>query len=519
MYKDMQELHSAVMAKANHHDINPAKIAVSEYGVTAIGNPDWWWKPQNIDDCEDVYVDNIDLLAGLDNTLSRFVCTLADSVQFPRSTAFLHGLGVVSAAMTERFFYEFNGGQKNTVALYTVGAQPPSTGKSAIDAYLGAPIHAAYTEKSQLHMEDRARINVRINKKRAALKKAGEREAEEIAVELMKLEHELDEHPVYTWCVNDPTPEGCEKILAKQGGFFNVVSDETSAVSVILGMVYGDGARNNGVFLKAWDNGYLSVARAGREGFSGNIRGSMAVLAQDASVEAILQAGQSGEGISERFMILRERNLLGTRDHTIYNPVDKDLQEQYKRLVDAIVMTGYDVYLKLSDEAQRLVRQIKQDQEPLMRDGGKYSSPMLRGVVGKNEKQIIKIACVLHVVQEWASTGNRKTEIPTERVFEASYIFGQLLRTYVAAADSKGFTGKQTELNRIVEALTKMAGKNKLKIDTRALRDAIKNSRQFQGIDRLTEKLRTEYMPDLEKTAHLVYDDASDTIYINPHIK
>lgn len=518
MYDNPEDFMAAVLAKAQHHELNPAKIAVCDHGMTAVNSPEWWWKPVALDETEDVYVDNIDLMAGLDNSLSRFALTLAQSIQFPKSTAFLHGLGVVAAAMTERFYYEFNGGQKNTVALYTVGAQPPSTGKSAIDSYLTAPIHKAYKEKTAANEIERARIGIRIAKKKAAIKKTKDHEAEEIAAELVELEHELEQYPLYTWCVNDPTPEGCEKILAGQGGFFNVVSDETSAVNVILGMVYGEGARNNGVFLKAWDNGYLSVARAGRDGYSGHIRGTMAVLAQDASVEAILEAGQGGEGISERFMILREPNLLGTRDHTIYKPVCHAARDEYAETVNNIVMTGYDVHLQLTDEAQKMVRQIKQDQEPMMKDGGKYSTPMLRGVVGKNEKQILKLAAVLHVIHEWAPHGGRGTQIGTNRVFEASMIFNQLLRTYVAAADSKGYTGKRTELNRIIESLTKMAGKNRLKTDIRALRDTIKNSRQFKGMDRITEKLRSEYLPELEKTAHLVFDGV-DTIYINPKLK
>lgn len=518
MYTNQENMHEAVLAKAAHLEINPAKIMQDEYKMPT-GVKELWWQPIHPDDAEDVYVDNINLMGGIDNTLSRFVSSLASSVQFPKSTAFLHGIGVVASAMTENFFYEFNGRQDNTTALYTVGAQPPSTGKSAIDSYLTSPIHEEYNRKTLENEKERAKITLQIGRLKAKIKKASEHEAEAMSVELLDLEHRLEDFPLYTWCVNDPTPEGCEKVLAGQGGFYNVVSDESSAVTVVLGMVYGDGARNNGVFLKAWDNGYLSVARSGRDGFTGNIRGSVAVLAQDLSIEAILNAGQSGEGISERFLILREPNLLGERVHTSYSPVCKEAMKEYNELAFNIVKTRYKVNLKLSEDAEKLVRAIKQDQEPMMADNGKYSTPMLRGVVGKNEKQIIKIACVLHVIKEWSAGGGRQMVIDTDCIFQASTIFNQLLKTYVAAADSKGFTGKRTEINKLIESIKKLAAKGKMKTDIRSLRDSIKNTKQFKPIENLTGKLRKEYLPELEKIAYIVFDSESGDIFLNPWLR
>tara|TARA_B110000881_G_scaffold218885_1_gene239362 strand:+ start:754 stop:2313 length:1560 start_codon:yes stop_codon:yes gene_type:complete len=518
MYDNAENMHQYIFDKADFLEINPAKLFLTEYKLP-IGSKSAWWKPETQSDAEDVFVANINLMAGIDNTLSRFVTSLAESVQFPKSTAFLHGLGIVSAAMTENFFYSFNGRHDNTCSLYTVGAQPPSTGKSAIDAYLTSPIHAAYEKKKGTNKEERAKLELKIKRIEGKIKKAGDKEAEQMAVDLIALGDELNKYPIYEWCINDPTPEGCEKVLAGQNGFYNVVSDESAAITVILGMVYGDGARNNGVFLKAWDNGYLSVARAGREGYSGNIRGSVAVLAQDLSIESILTAGQGGEGISERFLILREPNLLGERNHTKYEPVSPIYTKDYEETINRIVETRWDVKLALSADAEQMVRAIKQDQEPLMADGGKYSTPMLRGVVGKNEKQIIKIACVLHVIKEWSADGTQSKEVGTDSVFSASMIFNQLLKTYVAAADSKGFTGEKTEINTIIECLKRSAGKNKLKTNIRNLRDLIKNTKQFKSMDNLTGRIRDDYIPQLENMAYIVHDETNDEIHINPYLK
>lgn len=511
-------LESSIRRKADDSGINPAIIAFLDYGLP-IGTKSWWWPPEDIDDSIDVFAKNIDILGGHSNVLSNFVESLATSIQFPRSTAYLHGLAVVSAAMVESFFYRFNGSYENTVAIYTVGAQPPSTGKSAIDQYLTHAVHAAYTEKRKAGDIMRVKIKRKIAGIEKDLKKAGDNQAEVLVEQLSKEHDELRKYPDYLWCVNDPTPEGCERVIAQNNGFFNVVSDESAAVKVILGLVYGDTVSNNGVFLKAWDNGYLAVARSTREGFNGRVRGAMAVLAQDASVEAILEAGQAGEGVSERFLIIREKNLLGKRVHTNYTPIDTEAMREYEVMIRNIVTTPGSVTFFLTPEAERLVRDVKQEQEPSMADGGKYSSPMLRGVVGKNEKQIIKLAAILHCIENWKSGGKRSHEIQLKSIMQAVTIFNQLLETYVAAADSKGYTGETTELKKLVAALRKYAGKGTLKISLQKLRDNIKNSPPFNTQGNLTKKLKADYLPNLQKLAYIVMDDVKNEIYINPWLK
>lgn len=514
---DEMGLQEYIFRKAHDEDINPAIVAHS-LGVP-VGNRALWWNPLDDDDTEDVYVDNIDLLAGAQDALSLFVDSLSRSIQFPRSTAFLHGLGVMSAAMVEKFFYESHGGQVDTVALYTVGAQPPSTGKSSVDRYLTGPIFESYAEKRKESEIQRSALAAKLALLKGELKKAkGDFEIASLVREIREVEEDIESHPAYVWSVNDPTPEGCEKVLAGNGGFFNVISDESSAIKVILGCVYGDKSSNNGIFLRAWDYGYLSVARSGRDGYVGRVRGAMAVLAQDASVNTILEVGREGEGVSERFLIIRERNLLGSRDHTNYVPIDKRAQEEYEAMARRVAEETETIVLKMSPEAENLIRAVKQEQEPMMADGGRYNSPMLRGVVGKNDRQISRIACVLHVIDNWSRNGKKSTEVGTAHVLRAVQIFNQLLQTYVAAADSKGFTGIRTELDSLIESLKRYAGKKKNIIDLRTLRDNIKNKPAFSGIEGLTVKMREEYLPKLQSTAHIVWDSNNSKIYINPRL-
>src|SRR5690625_7806308 len=121
---DEMGLQEYIFRKAHDEDINPAIVAHS-LGVP-VGNRALWWSPLDGDDTEDVYVDNIDLLAGAQDVLSLFVDSLSRSIKFPRSTAFLNELGVMSAAIEEKYCYKSHGGHVHIVALYTVGARPAS---------------------------------------------------------------------------------------------------------------------------------------------------------------------------------------------------------------------------------------------------------------------------------------------------------------------------------------------------------------------------------------------------------
>src|SRR5690554_1933396 len=96
-------------------------------------------------------------------------------------------------------------------------------------------------------------------------------------------------------------PEGLERDAGSQLGMINIISAEADAINIITGAVYGDKKTNYGMILKAWDGERHSSSRASRDSYSGYVRMCIAVLAQDESIDAILDAGKDGRGISERF--------------------------------------------------------------------------------------------------------------------------------------------------------------------------------------------------------------------------
>jgi len=508
-----------IFKKAEDQELNPAIIA-HQYQLP-ISSTAFWWKPQEFNEVRDVYA-NVDILSGSNNVVSRYIDNLAAVIKFPRSTAYLHSLGVVSSIMVEHFFYKFGYGHENTVALYTVGAQPPSTGKSGINNYLTKAARDKYAEKAKENAIERAKIERKIAKLEAEIKnkKTSDSAIDKLTRDLFELQDELKKYPNYKFSSNNPTPEGCEKLATRNNGWCNVLSAESAAVKVVLGVVYGTGAgtANNNIFLSMWDNEYLSIDRSSREGFDGEVRGAVCILAQPAAIQTILEAGQGGEGISERFLMIKEKSLLGSRDHNVVVPFDAGLHNEYEKLIGNIASTNWKIVFSVANGAETYIRDIRNEYEPLMGPGGKYSSPLMQGVIGKADKQILKIASVLHCIDNWCDGGKQGKEISLATVRHASMMFNQLLSAYDAAADSSGYTGEITELQKIVEVLTKYAGKGKFKIDVRKLRDAIKNLPQFSG-DGLTAKIKSTYIPKLERHAYLVFDEVNGDIFINPWLR
>ncbi|WP_236513503.1 DUF3987 domain-containing protein, partial [Escherichia coli] len=114
---------------------------------------------------------------------------------------------------------------------------------------------------------------------------------------------------------------------------------------------YGnDGGKktNSELVLKAWDKGHVSIARADvSNNMSFVALGCICVIAQDETIDAIMQAGSRGIGVSERFLLVREQTRLGERvfidenGNSTYEPIDKSLRADYFRLIHDIMTESY----------------------------------------------------------------------------------------------------------------------------------------------------------------------------------
>jgi hypothetical protein len=475
-----------------------------------------WYEPAS-DDIEQQQYSAANLTGvATSSPLLTYCKDIAAAIQFPENTAFLHGLGVLSSAMNLRFKYSYYGAEKPP-NLYVVTAQPPSTGKSGINEALVGAVRRQYAEVTKTNRVARRALLAKIAKLEKEI--ASEKNDNAINAKSETLDElllQLAEIPEYIYAVDDTTPEALEDVAGKQGGLFNVISDEADAVNTLLGNVYSDKKANYGIFLKGWDGDFHSPARITRTTVSGHVYGTICVIAQDESINAILHAGMSGRGISERILIMRERNMFGERSHSTYTPIPERSKQAYEALISNIVNTP-QTKLTFSGDAQVMIQTYRDAQEHKLADGGEYSNAMLRGVVGKADKQIRKISCVLHAAQEWSEGGNRSTVISSDMVMTAIMMYDQLINSYIVTADQQGFAGANAELQGVIDWISGRAKKGVLKTSIRELRDGIKSKSIYKNLSNLTESIRCDYLPELERRHYLAVD--RNAVWINPRLK
>lgn len=500
----------------NVADIN--RILGGKDGVIAARNEQRteWGTPVYIDEIEkDIKIRLVN--NQRDDILTKMALDIREKVQFPEDTAFFHGLGVLAAAMNRNFYYKYYGNEA-PVTLYAVSAQPPSSGKSQVNKAFVNPIRIAMSDLNKQQAIKRAEITERIETLKKEIKNAGtEDERLTIAIDLAENQEKLINTPLFKFSVGNATPEALESVAFKQLGIWNVISDEAGSVNVLLGNTYGDsGKKNNAdLFLQSWDGEWFSSARITRDHNEGFVRGCVAVIAQDETVDTILTEGMRGNGTSERVLIMREPNLLGERDHSTVREMCQQTKKRYADLVRDIVNAPKTV-LEFSKDSSDFMREKKIDLEQHLADGGKYSNNMLRGAMGKMDKQVSKIASVLHVVQNM-NKGHCPTIIELPTIEWAYYIYSQLASMYESAAQSKGFYGEIAEISVALTYLQNQAKGNKFNTSIRKIRDSIRKNKVFSGKKDLTSYIRNTLMPKMESLNYCAYRSDQE-ILINPKV-
>jgi hypothetical protein len=504
-----------VKAGAARLGVSAARICIEQGSYPKSGLSSFWDEPV-LSGSGDLDIPNSASLVNDKNLLSDFAKAISKTIQFPVNTIFAHGLGIVASAMSKSFKIEYGHSEK-PINLYVVTSQPPSTGKSGVNEILSEPVHHAFDAINETASVMQKKIKIRIAAAKKEVKNAATKEAQfALEDELIKLYADHDKHIVYTYALDDATPEATAKVALKQKGIFNIISAEADAINVILGSVYSDKKANYGVFLKGWDSERHHVARAGQETMSGHVTGCIAVIAQDESIKTILAAGESGRGISERFLLVREPSFLGKRQFENKVHLDQSLVVQYQSLIFNIVRED-SVLLKFTPESLDVINNYRKEIEPEMGDNGIYSNNMMRGFIGKADKQIMKIAAILHTVDHWGEDGDKNILIEKDTVKSALNKFKSIACTYVGAADDLGFTGVESEYEKVEERLQNYATKGKMIITINQLRSSIKDIKPFTGTPNITEKLKNIILPELEEN-HICIE-FNGKIYINPHMR
>lgn len=511
-----------IIAMAESQNVSPLRIAINANGYRHSSS--FWGEVKDINTGNDRYP--VISLGNDVDVVGKLSRNIANSVQFPESSAYMHFLGCVSAAMLGRFTVDYHGTDQPT-ALYVVTSQPPSTGKSAINSLAIAPMVAEVERINEQRKKERKKLLAKLAGLSKEMKQ--ERSGADMAAlyeEKEELEEKIAKMCDITFPVSDTTPEGLARINFKQGNFA-VISDEATSINSLLGLTYANSERktNSELVLKAWDSGHVSIARANAENnMSFKALGCMSVIAQDETINGIMEAGARGIGVSERFLLVREESFLGRRQFiddegdSTYEPVDGALKAQYYQLVHNI-MSEQNVSLKVSRSAMRCLNRARQEMEPDLADGGKYSHTMLRGALGKMDKQVIRIASVLHVIRNWFNeNGNpqKSYEIELETMQEALIIFGELSKTYISAANASGHAGDDAEMSKLIDIITRHGKANKGVLSSRAIYESARKVKPFLGQAGVMKRLEENLFPMLEERNYICF--LNGRIFVNPSL-
>lgn len=480
---------------------------------------DFWPEPQ-VDEIidtgmeEDVGEFVVD--GGRSDIISRCARAVSASVQFPVSTAFLHGMGIVATAMTPNFTYSYYGSSKKC-NVYLVTSQPTGSGKSAVNDFFSDPVAIEYEQQAKKNRRERRRCMVQIERLEEQLKQAKDvNEIMHIEESIISEQEKMDSFPVYDYTWTDVTPEALEVLAAKQGGLFNLVSDEATIINSLLGDMYSDRIKNNEMLLKGWDGDRTSSGRVTRRGFNGRPNGNVVVCAQDETIKAIMSAGERGNGICQRFLMHREKTKMGSRNFTDgFIPIPKDIVAEYAKFIHDIMEFG-PCELTFDAEASKLIMSVKANMEPTLANDAENSQELMRGVIAKIDKQIMKVACILHVITEW-QRGGRKSKVITEETAMWAYsIVDALNKSFVNSASSQGYLGKNAEIEKLKSKISSQAEKGKKSISIQWLKDSIRSIQPFKGHTNLVKRLREVLLPELEQQSWIVV--IKNDIHINPRL-
>lgn len=432
---------------------------------------------------------SLDEADGNPSILARMAKEAARVIQFPENTAYLHCLGVFSSATVINFHVEYNH-KFVPVGMYTLGAQPSGSGKSSAHGYFLDPISHALAKRnrtlSMLHKNIDGEIE--IISKQAEKAKTDTHLLRSYASAIEKLVDDKMRNPLVSKAKKNSTPQAAEEVAAKQGGVFNMCSDEQEAIDTYLGLSYGDGksAPDNGVFIAAFGGDMLGTARISREGIDIAVRGAFAVIAQNAGVDTLIKAGAAGRGVSERCLVIKEPNRIGFRTYTRErSQFDVDLKAEYQAMVANVVAGTFPLNLTFSEQCRDMIVDLKNMVEPQCRPGAKYGDSQIRGFASKIEQHITKLAANFHIAEQWNPANNSKPsfEIQERNLTKAMLVCMDLLDSYKVLIESASTMSASKLVIEIIGHMKNYSMKGIKNFSVDKLRMAVMKDAWYSGIE------------------------------------
>ncbi|KJG00123.1 DUF3987 domain-containing protein [Photobacterium angustum] len=409
------------------------------------------------------------LLEGKSHLLLTLARQVSRNAQFPNNTAFLSTLAVASSVVTQAYSVCYINGATTSCGLYVLTQQPSGANKSRVFSELTGPLLEAHGRHNKIVKKEIARIKA---------VPASDRTEEQ--------KEKLASLRLFRPALSDVTPAAAEEIASSQGGILNFASDEQGLLLSLFSTTNGNESSKD-LVLKGYNMGYNSSSRITRSGYDGHLNCSMLIIAQDGIFDAVMDA--SGEsGLSERVICYSEPNMLGKRDARSLAGLTK-IEEEEQRFQSwvsanytAITQHCVDLNrknnptgkeglrpLSLSMASWERIAKLKDEIEPLLADGGKYSHGTLRGYASKIDLQIMKMAAAFHVfdsanVNENGHVRNVHSVISGHAVDLAIELAEQLLENYYNELLDLGHVGVNAEFEAILNAFNNFPERTRAQI-------------------------------------------------------
>ncbi|EIJ33556.1 DUF3987 domain-containing protein [Thiothrix nivea] len=419
----------------------------------------------------------LDLLKHLpEGSFKQYVDDVALMCNIHQSTGLLIALGIVSAVACRVFGVQYQNGDALPVGEYVICGGLPGDAKSRMLKTFQWPVFQAHKE---------------------AVKDYRRREAEfkeDPANEGQKFK---EPYPSRIF-ITDSTVEALEPILAKSGGYFALASAEQAVINTLTGASYGGEGRknNNDLPLKGFNAEYHASSRSTRDSYTGLVIGSITCFAQPAAIETIL-AKSEGSGMAERFLLAEEPTQQGTRDHTRQHYPQAYSQNVYNRIVGELAKRALEQpqdfedlpAYRISSSDWHKIYLFRNELEPHLADGGKYSTATMRGVASKVDMHIMKLAALLACLYEHP-TG----EIPSQFIDAAISIMKDMLDNTLSLLFKIGVIGFNAEEHQIIDYLGNRKGATRRQVQeakakVKPFRESQSPYKAISGtIDRLIQK-------------------------------
>lgn len=382
-------------------------------------------------------------------TVKAMVEAVAEATQTDPAMPAVSALTALAAAAGGRAEVEIRRGWREPLCLYTATVAGPGERKSAVQAFMVAPLLDVEQELAvkgaaeRIEQETLRQIAVKNAERLKAVassdKATPATQADAIAAAAVA--ETFNVPPVPRIVADDVTPEAAGSLLAAQGGRLAIISAEGGVFDVIAGR-YSNSIPCLDVWLKGHSGDPIKVDRKGRE--PEYIRRPALTLGLMLQPSILTAIGRNdtfrGRGLLARFLYAEPASLVGRRKAGA-EPVPEDVAVAYHRTIVQLV-TGLDGWgsdpaiILLEPAAASVVIELEESIEPTLAGDGELAS--LADWGSKLLGAIMRIAALLHLGQHGHQAVRRPLEASTVR---SAAMIGDYFKSHAIRA----FTTMQTD--------------------------------------------------------------------------